>query len=288
MTFTNCNTIAQQGDINITSTNCGGICGAGNGYSTNDNVNIMFTNCNTTSQKGKFVITLDQIFSYNGGICGGFNGFNANNIMITFNNCFLNWCTSFNDDPDYPITYFYSLQELNVDPLIIIGDNNFNTQIIIDYNSSVKQECPPPPPEPPIVPPPYPLDPLLHLMEDGNDRSMTRQILRTGFNNKPEVGCSPMDVSISNCKKVDSSCKNKKYKLANASDHIRFLKLKAINKAYVAKDGYATELGLVSANSTPAPSNRGVQTNRQMTRKRAPVKTTTNSALNKTYARRNK
>jgi hypothetical protein len=248
----------------------------------------MFTDCNTTSEKGKFVITLDQNFSYNGGICGGFNGDLATNIMITFSNCFLNWCTSFNTNPDYPITYFYELQESATDPLIVIGDNNYNTQILIDYNSSVQQECPPPPPEPEPGPLPYPLDPLLHLMENGNDRSMTRQILRTGFNNKLEVGCSPMDVSISNCKKVDSSCKNKKYKLANASDHIRFLKLKAINKAYVAKDGYATELGLVSANSTPAPSSRGVQTNRQMTRKRAPVKATTNNTLNKTYARRNK
>ena len=74
---------------------------------------------------------------------------------------------------------------------------------------------------------------VLHLMEGGNDRAMTRRVLRTAFgtdansNNKTRKCKTPFRVS------VNEQCGTEKAPVIySGTDYIRFKKLKAVNQTY--------------------------------------------------------
>jgi hypothetical protein len=294
LTFTTCNVTASTGNItignNVGGDSAGGICGGGNGSVNNNDgtANLTFTTCNVTASDGGISIT--GIAS--GGICGGDNGIlnTTGTATLTFTTCFLYWCESFSPLLTSDPTYFYNLQEKNA-ALIIVGDGNVvSALIVIDYASAIIQQCPPPPPPPP--PPPLPQPDLggglpgfqlqlLHLMEGGNERAMDRKVLRSAFPTQQEAGCSPFNVSINNCKKVIYSCGSKKLGSSSASERTKFLKLKAINQNYNDKS-----FGGSNNASFTAINTNHIQ-GRSRTQKRSVV-INNNSIKSKTISRRYK
>ena len=264
MTFINCSVITLSGDVYINDTGsgiCGGInasCYILNGGGTAD---MRFLNCSINSSTGSIAVTGND----NGtAICGGNNansnyGNNSGTLIFFFTNCILYYCNSFTyTGSEYISPYYFKYN----DPIIILGDNNaLDASIYIDTNSRIQQQCTQPPPPPP---PPTPsssgrvINPkLVQLMDGGNDRAMTRRILRSAFNTIPEDGCSPLNVSTNNCKKINSGCKSKKFGSVPASERTKYLKLKAMNQNYADSsfggddhNGSSSSIGNSSLNKT--------------------------------------
>jgi len=263
LTFTIC-TVTASSDITLSGESIGGICGGVNaaGNTTGGTANLTFTICTVTASAGD--ITIDA-GTTNGGICGGVNAFGvitSGTATITFTRCILYYCILFTYDNTLIIAnfYFYDRYENAITPLIILGDNNaLDASIYIDTNSRIQQQCTQPPP-----PPPTPsssgrvINPkLVQLMDGGNDRAMTRRILRSAFNTIPEDGCSPLNVSTNNCKKINSGCKSKKFGSVPASERTKYLKLKAMNQNYADlsfggddHNGSSSSIGNSSLNKT--------------------------------------
>ena len=256
--FTNCQVNSLTDNIYIRGIGSqsnfnGGICGGQN--SNQASVDMTFTNCNLiTDELSDINIEYNNTTKFNGGICGGGNLQSPSTSIFnaTFNNCDLitGLLTISGETINYPLNYAQSNQY--IENGLIIGGNNKTSPSTIqidceskyidldNLNYDLDTCCGRTPPEPTPTPPtPSPLGggtqgvslKVLHLMEGGNSRAMTRRILRAAFgteaNNKTRKCKTPFRVS------VNEQCGNGKPPVIySGADYIRFKKLKASNQTY--------------------------------------------------------
>jgi hypothetical protein len=240
--------VETENNITITSINHtnwgGGICGGRNNET--QTLNSTFTNCQVNSLAGDIIIN-GSIANNGGGICGAeTKSGTLLNSTYTFNLCFVNPFLNF-------IYSGVTISKPNSDRTtlknkIMIGASNLpsiDSNILVDCVSQLLDNpvyvCNTPAPTPSPTPTPTPLGggtqgvslKVLHLMEGGNSRAMTRRVLRSAFgnenntNNKTRKCKTPFRIA------VNEQCGTEKAPIIySGADYIRFKKLKAENQTY--------------------------------------------------------
>jgi hypothetical protein len=241
--------VETENDITITSINHtnwgGGICGGRNNET--QTLNSTFTNCQVNSLAGDIIIN-GLIANNGGGICGAETTTGTLlNSTYTFNLCFVNPFLDFIysgvtiSKPNNDRTTLKNKIMIGASNLIS-NDSNINVDCVSELLDNPVYVCNTPSPTPTPTPPtPSPLGggtqgvslKVLHLMEGGNSRAMTRRVLRSAFgnenntNNKTRKCKTPFRVS------VNEHCGTEKAPIIySGADYIRFKKLKAENQTY--------------------------------------------------------
>ena len=258
--FTNCQVNSLTDNIYIRGIGLesnfnGGICGGQN--SNQASVDMTFTNCNLiTDELSDININYDGSMNFNGGICGGGNLLSTTIFNATFNSCDLitSFLTISGETINYPLNYVQSNEY--IENGLIIGGNNKTTPSTIQIDCESKYidldnlnydldtccgRTPPEPTPPTPTPTPSPLGggtqgvslKVLHLMEGGNSRAMTRRVLRSAFGNENNVNNKTRKCKTPFRVSVNEQCGNGKPPVIySGADYIRFKKLKASNQTY--------------------------------------------------------